>query len=84
MAAFFMERPHDRFRRCPDAALARLVEAAEDQPLDHMVDAVHLVAIDDATRVAAELEHHFLRAAARLRAAMRATPVQKVLKSELS
>ena len=43
-----------------DAALARLVEGAEDDPLDRVVEVGVLV--DDHRRVAAQLEHHLLLA----------------------
>ena len=43
-----------------DAALAGLVEGAEDDPLDRVVEVG--VPVDDHRRVAAELEHHLLLA----------------------
>ena len=43
-----------------DAALAGLVEGAEDDPLDRVVEVG--VAVDDHRGIAAELEHHLLLA----------------------
>ncbi len=49
-----------------DAALAGLVERAEDQPLHHAIELGSLVGVDDAGGVAAKLQRDLLAAGARL------------------